>query len=90
MLAIDSTTPKLAVGCRWRDAGEERVLLFPEGALRLRGTGLKILELCDGQHTLAQLLDELKNEYAGADTNRMRADVTAFLERLHEKRIVNY
>ena len=90
MLLSDSTMPKLAVGCRWRDVGQERLLLFPEGALRLRGTGLKILELCDGQHTLAQLLHELKNEYVCADTNRMRADVSDFLDRLREKRVVDY
>ena len=30
----------------------ERVVLFPEGAIRVQGTGRQILELCDGQLTL--------------------------------------
>src|ERR1700736_4524586 len=41
--------PRLAAGCRWAEAnGAERMLLCPEGAIRLQGTGREILERCDG------------------------------------------
>lgn len=51
-LPEDSAQPRLAVGCRWgaekekaNKAGDkpERTILYPEGALRLRDTGLLIL-----------------------------------------------
>lgn len=90
MPAPDISKPKLAAGCRWRTSGEERFLLFPEGALRVKGTGLKILELCDGQRTFAEVVKELEGQYALSDSGRIRNEASSFLERLHDKRIVDY
>ena len=47
--------PKLATGVRLhRDkVREQDVLLFPEGALVLNETAVEVLELCDGERTLA-------------------------------------
>jgi len=66
------------------------MLLFPEGAIKVQGTGLAILGLCDGQRTFAEILAELQRQYFGADPNRIRQEASGFLERLHEKRIVDY
>ena len=86
----DASKPALAIGCRWNESGEERMLLFPEGAMKVQGTGLAILELCDGQRTLADIIEELKRQYFGADPQRIRDDATRFLEQLHEKRVVDF
>ncbi len=91
----DSSQPRLATGCRWgpeQTTGTEtnRVVLFPEGAIKLQGTGRKILERCDGQRTFGQIITELQKEFGTTDPEKIRADISAFLEQLQRKRIVDY
>lgn len=86
----DSSQPRLAAGCRWSQSGEETMLLFPEGAMRVQGTGRKILEHCDGQRTFREIVDELQKHYTASDPARIRDDVAKFLEALQQKRIVDY
>jgi len=86
---LDSSKPRLAPGCRW--GGEAaRVVLFPEGAIRVQGTGQRILELCDGERTFSELIVQLQQEYSEADAIVIRADACRFLEQLHAKRIVDF
>jgi pyrroloquinoline quinone biosynthesis protein D len=86
----DASQPRLAAGCRWGGSEQERVILFPEGAIKLQGTGRQVLERCDGQRTFAQLIGELQTEFADADPDKIRADISQFLEQLRHKRIVDY
>jgi len=86
----DSSRPKFAAGCRWGTHGEERVVLFPEGMIRVEATGLSILELVDGQREVAQIISDLAARYDTADPARIREDVLSFLEKLHDKRVVDY
>ncbi len=95
----DTSLPHLAVGCRWAplenpeaefDPTVEATVLFPEGAVRVQGTGRSILELCDGQRTLLQIVEELKKQYILVSPGRIRDEAEQFLERLQEKRIVDY
>ena len=81
--------PRLARGCRLsEDPAQGWVLLIPEGVLRLSGPGPNILQRCDGQRTLAEIVRELGNEFAAPDTDRMEAETAAFLDRLVARRIV--
>jgi pyrroloquinoline quinone biosynthesis protein D len=91
----DSSQPRLATGCRWgpeqkTGAEENRVILFPEGAIKLQGTGRQVLERCDGQRTFAQIIAELQAQFGDADPAKIRADISQFLEQLKHKRIVDY
>jgi len=90
----DSSQPRLAAGCRWGAEGkpgtEERVVLFPEGAIKLQGTGRQVLERCDGQCTFGEILKELQSQFADADPAKIRSDISQFLEQLRHKRIVDY
>lgn len=86
----DGLVPKLASGCRWGGTEEEPVVLFPEGAIRVQGTGLLILQLCDGQRSLGEIVQQLESQYVLAQPGKIRGDVIAFLEQLHDKRIVDY
>jgi len=86
---LDSSRPRLAVGCRWGKQGEDRVVLLPEGMIRLQGTGQSVLELCDGEHTLRQIVETLSERYS-ADTAKIRENVATFLEALQKKRVVDY
>jgi pyrroloquinoline quinone biosynthesis protein D len=86
----DSAQPRLAAGCRWGGTEEARVILFPEGAIKLQGTGRQVLERCDGQRTFGQIIQELQAQFADADPAKIRADISQFLEQLRHKRIVDY
>ncbi len=86
----DSSLPRLATGCRWTGEGEQRTLLFPEGALRLQGTGREILERCDGQHSLLQIVQELQTTFSESDPEKIRSDVFVFIERLQQKGVVSF
>src|SRR5206468_11178740 len=44
----NTSRPRLAAGCRWAGEGENRMVVFPEGALRLKDTARAVLERCDG------------------------------------------
>ena len=86
----DSSQPRLAAGCRWGGTEQDRVILFPEGAIKLQGTGRQVLERCDGQRTFAELITELQSQFADADPGKIRTDISQFLEQLRHKRIVDY
>jgi len=89
-LPVDSSQPRLAAGCRWGGTEEARVILFPEGAIKLQGTGRQVLERCDGQRTFAQIIAELQAQFGEADPAKIRTDISQFLEQLRHKRIVDY
>ena len=39
------------------------MVLFPEGAIKLQGTGRQVLERCDGQRTFGEIITELQKEF---------------------------
>lgn len=91
----DESTPRLATGCRWGPGNksgveETRMILFPEGAIKLQGTGKLVLERCDGQRTFGDIIGELQKEFGKTDPAKIRADISIFLEQLQKKRIVDY
>ena len=86
----DASIPKFAAGCRWGGTTEAPVVVFPEGAIRVEGTGRIILELCDGHFTLAEIVQKLEEQFMLATQGKIRADVLTFLEQLHAKRIIDY
>lgn len=86
----DSSQPRLAPGCRWGGTAEKRVILFPEGAINLQATGLQVLERCDGQRSFGEIIAELQSQYNTAPPEKIREDISSFLEQLQKKRIVDY
>jgi pyrroloquinoline quinone biosynthesis protein D len=99
-LPDDSSRPRLATGCRWaaenqaagKRTGTEdtRVILFPEGAIKLQGTGRQILERCDGTRTFGEIIAELQSQFKDTDPGKIQVDIGTFLEQLQKKRIVDY
>jgi len=86
----DASVPKFAAGCRWGGTTEAPVVLFPEGTIRVEGTGRIILELYDGRFSLAEIVQKLETQFMLAEKGKIRADVQTFLEQLHDKRIIDY
>ena len=83
--------PRLAPGCRLSDSqGAQAVLLMPEGALRLNDTGLKITQLCTGNHSLSEIIDQLSADFVLLDRQNIEKDTINFLTRLHDKRVVDF
>jgi pyrroloquinoline quinone biosynthesis protein D len=68
----------------WDPAREKQVLLAPEGVLVLNQTGATILSLCDGERTVAEIVEELRGKYDRVDGD----EVQDFLARLVAKRLV--
>jgi coenzyme PQQ biosynthesis protein PqqD len=87
---LETSIPKFAAGCRWGGTTDAPVVLFPEGTIRVEGTGRIILELCDGHFTLAEIVQKLEEQFILAPKGKIRADVLTFLGQLHDKRIVDY
>jgi pyrroloquinoline quinone biosynthesis protein D len=87
MMALSaSSRPALRAGCRLSPASNpESLLLIPEGALKLHGPSRKILELCDGQRSIDEIIVELGRTFPSADGGRISAEVTGFLQRLQER-----
>jgi len=90
MQIADTSKPVLAVGCKWGGTEEAPLVLYPEGAMKVHGTSLAILALCDGQRTFVDVVEELQRQYFGADPKRIREDAAKFLEQMHDKRIVDF
>jgi pyrroloquinoline quinone biosynthesis protein D len=89
-LSLESR-PRLAPGCRLSDSNPKQVfLLMPEGALRLNDTGLKITQLCTGDHSLQEIVERLAADFDAADPQQVERDTINFLTRLHEKRVVDF
>jgi pyrroloquinoline quinone biosynthesis protein D len=78
------THPRLVTGARLRydDVREEHLLLVPEGAVRLNPSAAQVLELCDGQRSVDDIVDVLSTRYDGAD---LSADVRELVDGMTER-----
>ena len=87
----EGSRPRLARGCRLSEAQDQTAtLLLPEAALRLNGPALGIVRRCDGQHTFRQIVEELLAEYGSMQPTKIEEDAAVFLDRLHERRALDY
>jgi pyrroloquinoline quinone biosynthesis protein D len=57
------------------------VLLTPETVILLNDTGAAILELCDGQRTVAEILAELRARYDRVADDEVRLFLSDLLAR---------
>jgi pyrroloquinoline quinone biosynthesis protein D len=78
------TRPRLVTGARLRydDVREEHVLLVPEGAVRLNPSAAEVLELCDGERSLDDIVGVLATRYEGAD---LSGDVRGLVDAMTER-----
>jgi pyrroloquinoline quinone biosynthesis protein D len=81
------TRPRLVTGARLRydDVREEHVLLIPEGVVRLNPTAAQVLELCDGERSLDEIVGALSTRYHGAD---VRDDVLELVDAMAQRGLV--
>jgi pyrroloquinoline quinone biosynthesis protein D len=81
------TRPRLVTGARLRydEVREEHVLLVPEGVVRLNPTAAEVLELCDGERSLDDIVGALSARYDGAD---VRDDVHELVDAMTARGLV--
>ena len=81
-----SDRPRLARHVRLTYSGtrQRHILLHPETVVVLNSSGADILELCDGQHTVAEIVAELSARYQTVPDDEVRQ----FLTRLAARRCV--
>jgi pyrroloquinoline quinone biosynthesis protein D len=81
------TRPRLVTGARLRydEVREEHQLLIPEGVVRLNPTAAEVLELCDGERSVDDIVGALAARYDGAD---VRDDVVGLVDAMAERGLV--
>jgi pyrroloquinoline quinone biosynthesis protein D len=82
----DTDRPRLAPHVRltFDPTRQQHVLLSPETVVVLNATGATILDLCDGERTVAEIVAELRSRYAHVVDDEVRA----YLGRLIGRRCV--
>jgi coenzyme PQQ biosynthesis protein PqqD len=63
---------------------------MPERALRLNGPSLEIVQRCDGQHSVQQIITELQQIYAKAEPKKVESDILGYLSLLQEQRALDF
>ena len=78
------TRPRLVTGARLRydDVREEHLLLVPEGAVRLNSSAAAVLELCDGQRSVDEIVGVLATRY---DTAEIGDDIRELVNGMTER-----
>ena len=75
---------RLARGVRlfWDEVRQQHLLLFPEGMLVLNATAFKVLDLCNGQRTVSEMVSILAAQHGSA---KVKKDVYRLLTRIAER-----
>jgi pyrroloquinoline quinone biosynthesis protein D len=85
-----NSRPHMAPGCRLGENHQQRVLLMPERVLRLNGPSLEIVERCDGQHTVRQIILDLQKIYSKAEPQKVEQDILGYLTLLQKERALDF
>jgi pyrroloquinoline quinone biosynthesis protein D len=81
------TRPRLVTGARlgYDDVRGEHVLLVPEGLVRLNPSAAEVLDLCDGERSLDEIVSALSARYDGFD---LRDDVRELVDAMTQRGLV--
>ena len=63
---------------------------MPERALRLNGPSLEIVQRCDGNHSVQQIVTELQQLYCKADPKKVESDILGYLQLLQDQRALDF
>jgi len=65
---------------QWEEKLQVFVLLYPEGLVRLEGSGAEIIKRVDGKRSVEDIIQDLQRAFPGVD---LRQDVLDYLEKAH-------
>ncbi len=82
--------PRLAPKVRLRLDRQTRryLLLYPEKGMQLNPTAADIVQLCTGEHTVAEIVARLAEKYAPQPREVIEREVLSFLEALSARALV--
>ena len=72
---------------QWEEAQGCHVLLYPEGMVKLNPAAGEILKRCDGEASVAGIIDNLKAAFPDAD---LEADVYQFLDTAYDNQWIRH
>ncbi|MBT3046789.1 MAG: pyrroloquinoline quinone biosynthesis peptide chaperone PqqD [Candidatus Thiodiazotropha sp.] len=72
---------------QWEEAQGCHVILYPEGMVKLNPAAGEILKRCDGEASVARIIDQLKAAFPGAE---LEADVYQFLDTAYENQWIRH
>jgi pyrroloquinoline quinone biosynthesis protein D len=86
----DTACPRLPRGVRLahNEAHGGWVLLAPERVFKADTVTAEILKRCNGEATVAAIVDDLAKAFAGAPRERIQADVVKLLGSLADKKLL--
>jgi pyrroloquinoline quinone biosynthesis protein D len=87
MRADDEWRPRLAERARLKydPIAKQEMILFPEAALILNETGAAIVRLCDGAHSIDEIVAQLSKNYATAGSDALMREVVDFLDTIRAR-----
>jgi pyrroloquinoline quinone biosynthesis protein D len=83
---LDLTTqPKIKhiFRLQFEESQNNFVLLYPEGMIKLNDSAANILQYCDGNHSLDDIINSLKERFGNSAD--IENDVTEFIQQAYEK-----
>jgi coenzyme PQQ biosynthesis protein PqqD len=82
--------PTLAAKARLKkDARSGRyLLLYPERGMELNATGVAIVQLCDGEATVREIVERLAHLYAPTPSDVIESEVLSFLGALQDRALL--
>ncbi|MET0069224.1 MAG: pyrroloquinoline quinone biosynthesis peptide chaperone PqqD [Candidatus Thiodiazotropha sp.] len=72
---------------QWEEAQGCHVILYPEGMVKLNPAAGEILKRCDGEASVARIIDQLKAAFPGAE---LEADVYQFLDTAYDNQWIRH
>ena len=83
--------PRLALGCRLNEKSQPSAFLhMPERALRLSGPSLEIVERCDGNRTVQEIISELQKLYSKAEPRKSKRTSSATSRCFNDQRALDF
>jgi len=82
--------PALAAKARLRKDGRSGryLLLYPERGMELNATGVAIVQMCDGQATVREIVAALAERYASTPSHVIESEVLSFLGALQDRALL--
>ena len=62
-------------------------MLLPETIIVLNQTGYEILRLCDGSHTVSEIIHTMGNKYS-ADSLTLSREISEYLQAISQKGLI--
>jgi coenzyme PQQ biosynthesis protein PqqD len=64
-------------------------VLTPEGILSFNTVASYVWILCDGKHTVGEIIEKVRGKFSG-DEEKIKTDIHKFINKLYEKKLIDF